>query len=125
MTSILVVCTGNICRSPIAEGLLRDALAARFGAEAPSVSSAGMWGVEGSSATPEAVAAAVESGADIQTHPASIDFLEGIQESGFKIDNPNAVSSCGCGHSFQVEDEGAAEHDPHAAGGGCGSGCAH
>ena len=56
---------------------------------------------------------------------ASIDFLEGIQESGFKIDNPNAVSSCGCGHSFQVEDEGAAEHDPHAAGGGCGSGCAH
>ena len=55
MTSILVVCTGNSCRSPIAEGLLRDALAARFGAEAPSVSSAGMWGVEGSSATPEAV----------------------------------------------------------------------
>ena len=31
MTSILVVCTGNICRSPIAEGLLRDASAARFG----------------------------------------------------------------------------------------------
>ncbi|HET9309957.1 MAG TPA: low molecular weight phosphatase family protein [Actinomycetota bacterium] len=68
MTSILVVCTGNICRSPIAEGLLRDALAARFGAEAPSVSSAGMWGVEGSSATPEAVAAAAERGADIRTH---------------------------------------------------------
>jgi iron-sulfur cluster assembly protein len=28
----------------------------------------------------------------------------GIQESGFKIDNPNAVASCGCGHSFQVEE---------------------
>ena len=32
----------------------------------------------------------------------TIDFLTGLQESGFKIDNPNAVSSCGCGHSFQV-----------------------
>jgi iron-sulfur cluster assembly protein len=56
---------------------------------------------------------------------ATIDFLNGLQESGFKIDNPNAVSSCGCGHSFQVEDEGAdTAADPHA-GGGCGSGCSH
>ena len=53
---------------------------------------------------------------------ATIDFLSGLQESGFKIDNPNAASSCGCGHSFQVEEgaEGAA-----ASGGGCGSGCSH
>jgi iron-sulfur cluster assembly protein len=49
----------------------------------------------------------------------TIDYLEGLQESGFKIENPNAVSSCGCGHSFQVED---AEADPDA-GHGCGSGC--
>jgi iron-sulfur cluster assembly protein len=49
-----------------------------------------------------------------------IDFLNGLQESGFKIDNPNVVASCGCGHSFQVDDEAAAE-----AQGGCGSGCAH
>jgi iron-sulfur cluster assembly protein len=55
---------------------------------------------------------------------ASIDFVDGIQESGFKIDNPNASSSCGCGHSFQVEDEGAEAADPHATG-GCGSGCSH
>jgi iron-sulfur cluster assembly accessory protein len=53
---------------------------------------------------------------------ARVDYLETIQESGFKIDNPNAVSSCGCGHSFQVEDEAAA--DPNAAP-GCGSGCSH
>jgi iron-sulfur cluster assembly protein len=52
-----------------------------------------------------------------------IDFLDGLQESGFKIDNPNATSACGCGHSFQVEDEAAAE-GAHAAG-GCGSGCSH
>ena len=35
---------------------------------------------------------------------ARVDYLETIQESGFKIDNPNASGSCGCGHSFQVED---------------------
>ena len=52
---------------------------------------------------------------------ASIDFLDGLQESGFKIDNPNASASCGCGHSFQVED---AEVED-SAGGGCGSGCSH
>ena len=52
---------------------------------------------------------------------ASIDFLDGLQESGFKIDNPNVSSACGCGHSFQVE-EGA---DAEGAVGGCGSGCSH
>ena len=54
---------------------------------------------------------------------AKIDYLNGLQESGFKIDNPNVVASCGCGHSFQV-DEGEASADPYA-GGGCGSGCSH
>ena len=53
---------------------------------------------------------------------ATIDFLNGLQESGFKIDNPNASSSCGCGHSFQVEEGG--EPDAHGAA-GCGSGCSH
>jgi iron-sulfur cluster assembly protein len=53
---------------------------------------------------------------------ATIDFLNTIEESGFKIDNPNAASSCGCGHSFTVE-EGASEDAPPAA--GCGSGCSH
>jgi iron-sulfur cluster assembly accessory protein len=51
---------------------------------------------------------------------ATVDYLETIQESGFKIDNPNAVSSCGCGHSFQV-DEAADPAEQHV--GGCGSGC--
>ena len=54
---------------------------------------------------------------------ATIDFLNGLEESGFKIDNPQAVSSCGCGHSFQV-DEG--EELPEGTQvGGCGSGCSH
>ncbi len=49
---------------------------------------------------------------------AEVDYVDSIEQSGFAINNPNAVSSCGCGHSFQVE-EGEAE----ASVGGCGSGC--
>ena len=52
---------------------------------------------------------------------ATVDYLETIQESGFKIDNPNAVASCGCGHSFQVADGEA----PPDGGSACGSGCSH
>lgn len=31
-----------------------------------------------------------------------IDFIEGLYGAGFKIVNPNATSSCGCGHSFSA-----------------------
>jgi iron-sulfur cluster assembly accessory protein len=53
----------------------------------------------------------------------TIDFLNTIHESGFKIDNPNAVSSCGCGHSFQVAEDEELPEGTHM--GGCGSGCSH
>ena len=46
----------------------------------------------------------------------TVDFLETLQESGFKIDNPNATSSCGCGSSFQVAD-GEAPSDAAGCGG--------
>jgi iron-sulfur cluster assembly accessory protein len=29
-----------------------------------------------------------------------VDYIEGLMESGFKITNPNAKSTCGCGQSF-------------------------
>jgi iron-sulfur cluster assembly accessory protein len=29
-----------------------------------------------------------------------VDYVEGLMESGFKITNPNAKSTCGCGQSF-------------------------
>jgi len=53
---------------------------------------------------------------------AEIDYVDSIQSAGFAISNPNASSSCGCGHSFQVE-EGAEGAEAHV--GGCGSGCSH
>jgi iron-sulfur cluster assembly protein len=30
----------------------------------------------------------------------TLDFVDTLQESGFKINNPNATSTCGCGDSF-------------------------
>lgn len=43
---------------------------------------------------------------------AEIDFVDTLMGGGFKVNNPNATSTCGCGHSFQTED-----------GAGEGSGC--
>ena len=50
---------------------------------------------------------------------ANIDYIDELMGGGFKIDNPNAVASCGCGSSFRPK-EGA---EGAAAQGGCGSGC--
>jgi iron-sulfur cluster assembly protein len=54
---------------------------------------------------------------------AEVDYVDSIQAAGFAINNPNAVASCGCGHSFQVaEGEDAPEGSADA---GCGSSCSH
>ena len=29
-----------------------------------------------------------------------VDFVDSLEGSGFKFDNPNAKTTCGCGHSF-------------------------
>jgi len=68
MSEILVVCTGNICRSPMAEGFLRAALVERLGEAAPFVSSAGTAGWDGSGAMEESIRAAQERGVDIRAH---------------------------------------------------------
>jgi iron-sulfur cluster assembly protein len=48
---------------------------------------------------------------------AVVDFVDDNLGGGFKIENPNAVSSCGCGSSFQTEGS-------DGPSGGCGScGC--
>jgi iron-sulfur cluster assembly protein len=45
----------------------------------------------------------------------TVDYVDDQLGGGFKIENPNATSSCGCGSSFKTEDG--------PSGGGCGSGC--
>lgn len=68
MSGILVVCTGNVCRSPMAEGFLRVALVDRLGDAAPAVTSAGTTGWEGAGAMDESIRAAAEYGVDIGAH---------------------------------------------------------
>ena len=48
---------------------------------------------------------------------ASVDFVDSLMGGGFKIENPNAQSACGCGSSFKTKDSGSTE------GASCGSGC--
>ena len=46
---------------------------------------------------------------------ASIDYVDNLMGGGFRIDNPNAVTTCGCGHSFRTQGSPEA-----SASGGCG-----
>ena len=50
---------------------------------------------------------------------ATIDYVDSLMGAGFKIENPNAVSACGCGSSFKTKDSGDTDAE-----GGCGEGCA-
>ncbi len=45
----------------------------------------------------------------------SVDYVDDEMGGGFKIENPNATSSCGCGSSFKTEDS--------EAGAGCCGSC--
>lgn len=73
---VLFVCTGNLCRSPMAEVLFRDELRRR-GCEDIEVASSGTWGMDGSPATPEAVEAVGAFGVDLTGHRArSLDVAE-------------------------------------------------
>jgi iron-sulfur cluster assembly protein len=36
-----------------------------------------------------------------------VDYLDSLMGAGFTVNNPNAVSSCGCGHSFRTADSDA------------------
>ena len=51
---------------------------------------------------------------------AEIDYVDSMMGGGFKIDNPQAASSCGCGQSFTPK-EGEEAEPAAAGGGGCGS----
>ena len=38
-----------------------------------------------------------------------VDYVDGLQGAGFTVNNPNVVAACGCGSSFQVKDDAAAQ----------------
>ncbi len=45
----------------------------------------------------------------------TVDYVDNLMGGGFHIENPNAVSTCGCGHSFRTTGSAAPSN-----GGGCG-----
>ncbi|MBQ7596295.1 MAG: ribosomal protein S18-alanine N-acetyltransferase [Clostridia bacterium] len=65
--NVTFVCTGNTCRSPMAEGLFNMILKNR-GIENIECRSCGIYAFPGDEPTPEAVSAANELGADISAH---------------------------------------------------------
>ena len=67
MMDILMVCTGNICRSPMAEGLLRHMLSDKWKPKV-HIHSAGTHGLDDQPAASFAIQAAAEMGVDISGH---------------------------------------------------------
>ena len=75
---VLVVCTGNTCRSPMAEALLKRELEV-LGRTDVTVSSAGVAAYEGAKASAYAVEVLREEGIDLSQHrsrPATREMLE-------------------------------------------------
>jgi protein-tyrosine-phosphatase len=68
---VLVVCTANQCRSPMAEALIRARLTTEGVLDEVGVSSAGTWADAARPATPHAIAAMAERGIDIAGHRSS------------------------------------------------------
>lgn len=64
---VLMVCTGNICRSPMAEVMLREELRRR-GCTDIEVASAGTWAGAGDPAMPEARQAMTARGISLEEH---------------------------------------------------------
>ena len=69
MRKIVFVCSGNTCRSPMAEGLFR-VLAEKYNLQDAECTSCGLSAYAGTPASPYAVSAAAAYGADISAHRA-------------------------------------------------------
>src|SRR5256885_14958298 len=80
MKTILFVCTGNVCRSPMAEGLFRHATPGRSDYR---VVSAGIGAVDGQPPSPHAVQALQELGMDISGHLSRMLTAELVQQADY------------------------------------------
>jgi len=83
MDTIIFICTGNTCRSPMAEGLFR----ARGGEELTGLQaeSAGLFTEDGLPPTENAVIAAGEFGADISGHRSRYLTMDMVREAKYLV----------------------------------------
>lgn len=101
---LLVVCVGNICRSPMAQVVLRRDLAQGW-----SVSSAGLGALVGEPAAPEALLSLQAKGLDATEHRARQVTTEMLREAELVFVMENAQKSAleksfpwACGRVFRL-----------------------
>jgi RpiB/LacA/LacB family sugar-phosphate isomerase len=80
MKSLLFVCTGNTCRSPMAEGIARLVLAGKPGWK---IASAGVGAINGQPASPHAVTAMRQIGGDISGHRSQMVTAQLVREADY------------------------------------------
>jgi protein-tyrosine-phosphatase len=81
MSLILFVCTGNLCRSPMAVGYLRHRLAEKSLDTRYRVTSAGVWAVDDHPASAHAITVMAEQGIDISDHIAHTTTASDVAEA--------------------------------------------
>jgi len=97
---ILFVCTGNTCRSPMAEAIAR-AVAAERGLTDVHFASAGVSAADGSSASDGALLVAMERGLDLSGHRSRLLTPELVADA-------DLVLAMGAGHAARAEALGGA-----------------
>jgi protein-tyrosine-phosphatase len=100
ITNVLLVCTGNICRSPLAEALLVRTLKQR-GIERIAVTSAGTGAWDGAPASEGAYLVGLERGLDLSGHRARLLTRE-------LVDQANLILTMARHHRARVDELGGA-----------------